>query len=397
MIWQFLVTYRWSHLLPYLIVGALVIVYWRKYRKRWPQIRNLVSTAGVVMLMHLVLLDNPIAFLLYDEMLDPSEEEIGWFQDAMLYVRGRNYSDAPEEVKLLAMGSSQTLALYNSNDDLGFQVLTYQGMQPGEFPFAMPFVERYDPQTIMVYVSAFDLGRPIYIDKIKTLNPSLHRAGEIIDLYRYVEPDKPLASAECFASWLIPEYRYSFAFKALRDKAFGRKKAFSQFDPPPTPSQDESPKTAETQLAETREAAETQPAKPEHGAYFLGRIDSLRGMTNRHFDKHLEGLRRFCDAYADRKIIIIEGHYHPLAYDMSPELHKQAAQRLSAIAEQFDHVRFIPIGQLYQLTADDYRDAYHVSNEGGERFQKHLFENVLKIAPTTATAPARATQGGSQP
>lgn len=340
--------YHPIHLLPYVLAGVAWWCYRRWGVARWPRWRVAVNTVAWIFLLRLILADNPAVYGAYWHAIDPPEDA-SHFASSIASLRSDEFYPALGPTPWLVLGSSQSGAIYRP-DFRGetLRVLTYAGMQPAEYPFMEEVIDRFDPETVLLYLSTFDLSSRVATEALPLVPGSLTQLDDAWWLYRTYEPESPLAIMRCVAAWSLVEYQHQEIFKGARDALLGAYDAFHHFDA----------------VGAASDYWDRQHAFIEMSgeAYIAG---------------HMAMLEAFVEQHRDRRIIILEGHYHPDLYALQGDLHAQVRSALEGLAAAHEHVLFVGIEALYPLSAEDYYDGYHVHDASGRAFVEHLFKHVL--------------------
>lgn len=332
-----------------LIILAGIYRLCRKLPQNW---RVAVNTVIVILIVRIALFQNPLAWYVYHHTLDP--EVIGWRQSSVLYDEFARYKKH-DQVKYLAVGSSQTGAVYNfSRDTLNnFEVKSLAGLGPVDLYMYRHNILNYGPETILLYLSDFDMGRPPILETLK-LAPS--QGVNFPDIYyaleRYFSGDtfdrtiKEMAVGELF-----PEYKYSFIFKGYIDQLFNKNSVF------PTVS--------------------ASMSDMEYEKYQFEQLKKV--IDEEHIDANLYYLNRFISFFGERgiSILILEGQYHPGAYtEKNLVVRRKVRSKLAGLERSHSNVRFIPDSEIMLFETSDYRDAYHVNQEAGAEFTRHVVRYI---------------------
>lgn len=327
----------------------------RGTRRRYPMtvFAKLLVAVAIVAVVRVTLVDNPWVWSLYGRVLDP--DRIGWRQDSALRTRIDSYRDLPSPVRYLAVGSSQTQAIYGlharQHPELG--VFDLAAMGPFDFVTHLEHIERYRPDVILLYLSDFEIARRperaalVLAPEQRLGAPALWR-----DLLAVpAEWDTAPLLAEMVVGEILPEFKFRFVFRGLVDETF-RRVAIRMGTPPPR-----------------------APREPEEE-----RIRMLReSIDPRHADFNLFFLDRFLEATQRRglPVVIVEGQYNPVV--LTAEILVTRAwvgERLALLADQYEHVRFLDGDQIPALEAADYGDLTHVTPEAGVNFASAVLRRV---------------------
>lgn len=328
---------------------AVVYIYSKRLTQRW---QTAINLGIIILIIRIILFQNPLAWYVYHHTLDP--EVIGWRQSSVLYDEFAQYKSY-DNVKYLAVGSSQTGAIYRfSNDTLSdFRVKSLAGLGPVDLYLYRYNILNYHPEHILLYLSDFDMGRPATLETVK-LAPAqgLHFPAVYRDLNMYFSGKEfSRTMKEVLVGELFPEYKYSFIFKGYIDQLFDKNKVF------PVPA-----------------AAMT---KEEYQEYQFEQLKNVIDKSS--IDVNLYYLDKFISFFEQRgiSVIIIEGQYHPNAYtEKNLAVRKEVRNKLEMVEMSYSNVKFIPDSEIMLFKSSDYQDAYHVNPEAGKRFMQQVVKYI---------------------
>jgi len=215
--------------LLYIFIELIILatMFWwakRKLSQRW---RAIINIGIMILIIRIILFQNPLAWYVYNHTLEP--EVIGWRQSSVLYDKFNQFKKH-EDVKYLAVGSSQTGAIYNfSRDTLSdFRVKSLAGFGPLDLYLYRYNILNYGPEEILLYLSDFDMGRAPVLETIKLAPPqSFHFLPVYYSLKKYFSGDQfKRAMKEMLVGELFPEFKYSFIFKGYISQLFNKNSAF---------------------------------------------------------------------------------------------------------------------------------------------------------------------------
>lgn len=337
-----------------LVVLALIYRWARKLHSRW---KGLINLALVILVIRIILFQNPLAWYVYNHTLDP--EVIGWRQSSILYDKFNQFKEH-ENVEYLAVGSSQTGAIYNfSRDTLSnFRVKSLAGLGALDLYLYRHNILNYDPENILLYLSDFDMGRAPTLETVK-LAP--RQGFQFYAVYSTLQnhfsgEQFTRVMKEMLVGELFPEYKYSFIFKGYIDQLFNRNSAFP------------------TVAASMSEA--------EYRAYQFKQLEKVIQVD--HIDLNLFYLNKFISFFEERdiSILIIEGQYNPKAYTPKNLIVKRRVRHaFKALEKEYLNVAFIPKSETMTFDASDYRDAYHVTQAAGVKFTKSMLKQLHALEP----------------
>jgi hypothetical protein len=327
----------------YWIIGFILIlsawVYLNKSQHKW---RKHIIPVLIVILVRMILFDNIASWAFYYKFL--SQSDIGFrHHDLINHEIKRFLIKPPEESKYLAVGTSQTGAIYGgySKKHKDFNKIEMAGLGPLDMYLYRNYIASYKPEYILLYLSEFDLARKPDLNLAK-ISPNqgfklIKLWPDLIDIAN--KYNNHLALKEMILGEFFPEYKYGFIFKGIINKLFHIR-----------PRQDK----------KVLSKSEKEKELFEHVSKFKKKLNENEIGIN------FKLLKEFLNYYTKRniKIVIVEGQYNPLAYDeRTLELNKITNRELTNIANSDLNITFIPRAKSVQFNQEDYCDAYHVSNE----------------------------------
>ena len=298
-----------------------------------------------ILLLRVVLFDTAWALRHYSR--DLNHLLVGYFQYDLLCLLNSEKEGLRRRTDYLAVGSSQAGAVFGSfagsRDD--FDLFCMAGLGPPGFLLYLDFIKARRPETIILYLSEFDLGHPITAEKMK-LSP--FQGLKYLDIWsllsRYKDgEDHSLDVVEMLLYDLFPEFKYRFVFHGYWNELMGIKKV----------------------------------RDIDNEAWMEKHFKDLANLDEKYFDIQLAFLREFLSRVAKDgiKVVIAEGQYHPRAFsEKNRRLHNLAQKRLKALAEEYDAVRYFPQREVYEFSEVDYFDGCHVHQEKGRLFSERLFQ-----------------------
>jgi hypothetical protein len=327
---------------------ALVLVWlwvWKR-RERTPTAAQFVL---IVLTARFVLFATPLSWFAYyatigSDFIDSRERDI-------VAAKVKTFLAPPPGQEFLAVGSSQTRAVYTQyskkNPILGYYVLA--AMQPIDYVDEYGEILKSRPKVILLYISEFDLGRPV---DLSTCRLSDLRLAQWPAFYKLIaQAAGPKAAWDTMAGIaiadLFPENKYSFIFadylKEVRARFAG--------SPPDTPTIAQETHREITTLRKL--TAETVPRQ----ALFL---EEFLRLTER------DGI----------PVVLVEGQYNPHAYTaknvaLNRDVLEPALERMQL---GFSNLAVVRRASIRQFAANDYRDGYHVKPDAGDHFVTQLLD-----------------------
>lgn len=355
--------WAWVRLLG--TVGLVLIVFvWLRPRRFFG--KTLVYVGLAVLVLRAALFDNPLAWRAYQELLDRSD--LDFRPRAMLRYNLQALQRAPD-VRYLAVGSSQVPAVFGRYDMLDdtnqLVVFTLPGMSIMEYVLYWDAIRRYQPETIILYLSEFDFGRAPHMAQLDEAPPrftELPRLWELLSDVMPVEEFLPHFNRHIL-SGLFPEHRHRFVFRGLWDKLSFKQSALAV--PSPTEVADDA-------------------AQVEH-------MQRLNRLTNEHSVFHLAFLGEFFRRAQEAgiEVLVVEGQYHPAAYSaQNLRLNGDVRASVRELMQRYPNTRYISRQETQEFATGDYRDGYHVHKAPGLEFTKQLMLQLGEsLAPGITEAP----------
>lgn len=315
-------------------------------------VRRIAAITLLLALTRLALFYNPYAWRFYSTSLD--KVDVGQRQANVLRFERKRLLNC-RDVQLLALGSSQTDAVYSHSASrrTDLAVLTLSGMGPVDFLLYKDYILRCKPEALLLYLSEFDVARPPKWTAVKLAPNQGFNWFEILPLLRSYTDFDAGEVREALLGNLLLEYKYAWVFKSLREKWF---QSWSGFD-----------NHAKTPAGEDRTAVQ------------LARLERLDGAP---IDTNLKVVRHFVDSMVDHGIpvFIVEGQYNPKAYSpKNIQLNARVAADLEKMAADRDDLYFIARQEVGELPESAYRDGYHVRKERAYAYADRILSIVVEL------------------
>lgn len=348
------------------VVGFFV---WRRWGKRWDvRVRWALGFIVALLLFRLVFFWNPVAWKIYDRTLHI--EEIGYRHFAEIdWMIDRFTRPAPgtsvEPTPLLAVGSSQTAALYqrwrysNADFDHPIEYFGLVGMVPIDYWLWRDQIRVRRPEVMLLYLSEFDLCRQPRIEDM-TSEPPLWGMGwrlwRLLETYPEVQqPTRRVVTK--LVSDLFPEYRFGYLAEGYLAKCSRRRQWLAD------------PASRVTELSDS----DWQPIHIE-------RLTDGETLQERWMPVNLALIDDFLAEFdaTGTEIYIVEGGYHPEALERpaNQAMHRKANEALGVMANKYQHVTFVPIDELITFVRPDFREGYHVNDVASRRFVAAILDYV---------------------
>ena len=307
---------------------------------------------------------NPVFFKVASRYLHV--EDIGWRQSRALVKEVSRFTK-PIETPLLAVGSSQTGAIYipYAAQDPNLSLFTLSGMGPLDLLLYQELIKKRGPDMMILSLSDFDIGRMPSLAGAKLAPPQAPRKLAHICALLLRTPGITWSDVQdLIAANTLSAYRYQYIFKGILDRMSGRNAAFPEADV--TTISDEE--------------------------YLALHLESLSKLEARWFGVNLVLLDEFL-AWTRAQgidVTMTEGHYHPRALAKNHDLHEQASVALSRLCVKYPNVVFVRTEEVRALSEDDYRDGYHLRTQSGYEFAAAVVK-LTKLRRRPAPQPDRAS------
>lgn len=306
----------------------------------------------VILLVRLILFDNMASWGCYFKILSPAD--IGWRQkDVIIHEVKRSFKWPAQEIKYLAVGSSQTGAVYKRYADKNsdFRTFVLAGLGPMDMYLYRDYIARYSPEYILLYLSEFDIAREPDLNLAKI---APYQKQALIQLFPDLRAiarkyNKGMALQEMIVGEFLPEYKYSFIFKGMTYKLFQKKAPLYE-----------------------RGDKEPEGILQRHLWNLQTNLDEGAIPLNMKF---LKRFLSFCEKN-DFKVVIVEGQYNPLGYyERNLELNEYVREEVISVVKSYKNVQFLPRTSLPSLAPEDYEDAYHIKASKSE----DMARNIIKL------------------
>jgi hypothetical protein len=326
-----------------------------------PPWRAIVRGIVLFLALRVLLFGNPWAWSVYEANL--RARYVGWRQMSVIREELRADLRPPRGVRFLAVGSSQTDALYDriarEREDL--RVFGLAGLFPLDFVLYQDRIAEYRPEVVLLYLSEFDLARVHDAERAVLAPPQglrlVRLARTILALpggERYRRALAEMAVGEVF-----PEYRFGFVFRGLRRKIQGGARVEARAAPDEGPVERASPEALAREIANLR-----------------------GGMSAEQIDFNLPFLREFLEACGrwGSRVVIVEGRLAPGVSDEAMrKMNERVARELRALDLRYEHVVFIPRAEQPPIEDGDWVDASHVRREAGRAWAERMLNGDTRL------------------
>jgi hypothetical protein len=338
-------------LLPFVLAGSVLII---KNHITQAEIRWLSYFFILYAIFRMVLFYNPVTWVVYKKILPP--ETIDWRHSDVLSCEIGKYVKPRENLRYLAVGSSQTSVIYNeyAKGHQDFAVFALAGLSPLDFYTYRHEIVRQKPKFIILNISEFDLARQPELPSSKWSPFSIRDILElrsVIDTTSYFGPEDKQVINDIFFGKYFPEYKYGFVFKDMADRFFNRNKFFNLA--PPTQVNDSLSLKVHLQYL----SGLSEKYIP-YNIFYLKKV--IRFLNQQHI-----------------RVIMIEGQYNPLAYQPhNMALNKQVRMILQDFARTDPDNIYLSRDEIPRFDLKDYRDGYHVHAEAGLKYAEILLQEL---------------------
>jgi hypothetical protein len=310
--------------------------------------RKFAIACLVYILLSASLSENPL--ILRWAALNLDKDQLGFRQHGA--VREAYLAMRPVKAQRhVVVGSSQADAVFGSfiaRTPGDFDMISLAGMSPIDFYLYRQQICDRSTDDVVLYLSAFDLGRPPMMDAIK-LGPtqSLASLSHITAQFHRNRATDFRTFEEFVASNRIPLYRNQYIHRGILEYLFGKLQTFGA-------------------------------SKDSTDTHFETQMRSLRDLDEKWFPFQMEFLGdfiRYC-GQRERSVIVLGGHYHPHALDSNPQIFEKSYTILSKLEEQYSFVRFVDLRNDFELREEDYRDGYHVTESAAQRVLPSILARI---------------------
>lgn len=334
-------------------------------RRRLPLRAKLFTAALIFGSVRFALVGNPWVWDAYAARLHP--EDIGWRQVSVVSKRVESLDPPPPARRLLAVGSSQTEAVYRAYAERHPELAVFEMAAMGPFDFVTysPLIRRQNPDTLLLFLSDFDMARPPDPDAL-VLSPaqglrSLRIWGQVLS-EESLDSRRALV-AEMAVGELFPEFKYRFVFRGIVDKAMRR--IAQRLAPSPADTEEHESITTRVRILRSEISQANLAFHERFLTEFLGETSSW-----------------------GTAVLIVEGQYNPIVSDSSTvRVREEVRRRLVQFADAFPHVRYVSSSEVLVFSETDFQDLSHVTPEAGYAFVRALLDH-LRRPPRSGTRPS---------
>jgi hypothetical protein len=342
----------WILLFMPLVLTAIAIIV-KKYLHH-PVIKWVSYLVIAIAFLRIVLFFNPVAWATYNKILPA--ELIDWRQHDAIIAETGKYLKPIKDLKYLAVGSSQTTVIYKQyalmHPDLS--IFSFAGLSPLDLYTYHNEIIRRKPEYLLLYLSEFDIAREPELASSKWSPFSLRDIAElrsIIDTTGYFKKENKQILYDAFFGKYFPEFKYSFVFKNLTNILMNKNKLLNI----------------------------TPPAQVDMNIALNNQLKYLNDLSEKYIDFNMYYLNKSIQIFNQHniKVIIVEGQYHPLAYQKNNlELNKKVKNLLMNLAGTNPNNIFLSRDEVPNFKIEDYRDGYHVKPEPGLHFAEVLIKQL---------------------
>jgi hypothetical protein len=344
-------TYYIRYYACYLAGFVLVLLAVRMFRRRLPRrVRVIACVVVGVLFVRLLLFDNPGMLRLYQWAL--TSESLGQRQWGVLDLEIRKYRRDIHQPKLanLAVGSSQVGAIFYhwvSDPPQPLAVYSLAGMKTLDFVLNEDAIAAFNPARVILYMSAFDMTGSPELFSLPLAPPRPLAMWSVYARLRAsgLTAEETAPSIHAYvASQLVPEYRYSFVYRAMLRQWLG---------------------------AAPRPVVPAEQRLPEFSSYFDPQWLDYNFLFFRDF-------LTFCEARGI-EVVVAEGQINPAARTPAIDaLNAMVRSRMMELLLQFKGLRYVPASEVYEFTAAEYHDMTHVLPEAASRYTARLSAYLTK-------------------
>jgi hypothetical protein len=329
-------------------LAALALGFWlarRWLRGAW---RGAALAALVILAVRVALFGNPLAWGAYYVALQGHAD---WRQTDVIAERFRSMLPPPRSAEFLAVGSSQTHAIYRSlsREQEELQLFSLAGMTPMDMALYRDTIIALQPKQVLLYISEIDLAADLRPEWARLAPVPLLQIPDRVEALQSALPPGSLPDLrrDLLLGALLPEYRYNFIFRNILNRA--------------------------------AQLVQLPGFRPERSADDAVNYAALKARSQHSMQgqgRWLEGFLRDLDQ-AGIGTVLVEGQYNPRGE--TPGLqHQHAAFEEYLVALQRQHPRLTVIrrDELPRLSSADFSDAYHLSPEAGRRLAEAVLGTI---------------------
>lgn len=352
--------YVWHYALLFFLFLLLALL-WCRFRKRFqPRWRHFSMAVLVVLLARVFLFDTPFAWRDYKRVTP--EDSLIRLTAKQTVVHIATAEMLPRRLNYLIVGSSLTFGVLRCFETFVPQTewLFVYGMRAVEYNYCTRIIESRNPSRILLSVALYDLANVPWPEKYEfyysfedIIFPTLYVTNKHLKSYS----NPKMLFMKSLTGWIFPELRYSFVFREYLNRFFGR---------PTLPLN----------------------ASKKRDEYIATAIERQKGtvanLSQESLDLSLSALDHFF-RFCDKKgidVVVIEGQINPLAF--TPGTHRLngvAMKRLERLADQYEHVRFVPASELVRLEPGDFEDMIHANEEASRKYSECVFKYLQEHPP----------------
>jgi len=329
------------------------------------------------------------------------------------------------KVKYLPFGNSQIGFLFNKrmiSDRSDYEAVSIPGLRLIEYNYFVDDLIKLNPEVVILYLS----------DKTIAANPDVYPLGvrpvNLSQLWQSYFKLKVSSITPKFSDYieislgeLIYPFKYGFLFKSYRDHYFlkmGSREFLNFSEESDNDDMDgtlsfnhHSDKGHEVLLSQFTKARKISNAGQIKSSIPIAQnneqkkkpeaINGRKNKKNNNYDKKLrflikrklnefnetnvdfnmEELKLFADKISANgiKLVIIEGHYHPDAYNTRAELTELVSSRLEEFARVRNDVAYIPRSDLPSLMKNHYKDETHLNPRPSDKMFVAIDSQLNKI------------------
>lgn len=349
-------------ILPWIV--CLIIVVSGMYALRFS--KNKLFRLGIYSVLfyaclRLFLFDNPLSWLVYRQVL--TWQEIGFREKAIIEQNLRKFIVPPSDLKFLALGSSQTGAIFSNyaKNNHNFYKIEYPGMGPLDYYLHSDTVANIKPETLILFLSEFDFAREQVTETMIYAQPqSFDRHYFLFNALKgKIGEGKAFhLSLKMLIADILPEYKFRFIFKGLRDKVLSKHYLV---------------KTKESVfLNKSKKNITEEQTKRLRTGLSLSPLPV--GLNFYLFEAFLKELKKL-----NTKLVVIEGQYHPDAYSSTNKmLNKSVSEKLDKLSKEYKF-KYITRSMYSQLSSTDYADAFHPNSKGAKKIIDSLRHHLPSL------------------
>lgn len=372
--------------------------------------RNFFYFISIIIILKTIFFTTSAGWKIHDSLVGPLDLRGRQKQTLSLINKAR--SPRPD-IKYVPFGNSQVGFIFNKrriSEYQEYEAVAIPGLRIVEYNFFVEDILKLNPKCVVLYLSdktiaatpdIYPVGvRPVNLSLLWSLYKKLKTAKLKPNINHYIE----ISLGELFYT-----FKYDHLFKAYRNHYLLNlgNKSFFEFEENVLDREDlqeedislapckingipvllsqvpSKTKKKDSKANKQKDRKDIDQRRENIQKRIKKRVQNLakrkrREFNNRNVAFNLKELESFANTLRENGInlVIVEGHYHPDAYETKPEITQYVAEKLDSFTQARYDAIFIPRSELPNLVAGHYKDETHLhpgpSDEMFDAINKHL-------------------------